>query len=172
LCAFFPFRVKALIAVPKSEIDERQAQYQRAKKTAKKRSVFFSSFINISFLICCSAAIAPSLITTIRAQQTCVGIEGRATTAEGWMIPMVKIRLLNKNTKQSTNVETKENGQYTACLAPGLYDVTAMAPGFKTAKRKAIKVENAVKSIIDFPMKRGAPTTSHERNGQSSILLP
>jgi len=30
---------KQLIAVPKSEIDKREAEYQRAKKAAKKRKV-------------------------------------------------------------------------------------------------------------------------------------
>jgi hypothetical protein len=30
---------KALIAVPKSEIDKREAEYQRHKKAAKKRKV-------------------------------------------------------------------------------------------------------------------------------------
>jgi hypothetical protein len=30
---------KALIAVPKSEIDKREAEYQRAKKSTKKRKV-------------------------------------------------------------------------------------------------------------------------------------
>ncbi len=30
---------KALIAVPKSEIDKREAEYQRAKKTHKKKRV-------------------------------------------------------------------------------------------------------------------------------------
>ena len=30
---------KQLISVPKSEIDKREAEYQRAKKTGKKKSV-------------------------------------------------------------------------------------------------------------------------------------
>jgi hypothetical protein len=35
--ARFEKLAKALIAVPKSEIDKRQAEYERAKKAAKKR---------------------------------------------------------------------------------------------------------------------------------------
>lgn len=97
----------------------------------------------------------------VMAQRKCGGIEGRVTTPEGWVIPMAKIRLSNRDTKQSTNVETKEDGEYAACLSPGTYDVIVITPGFKTSKRKAIKIENGVRSIIDFPLKRGGARTSH-----------
>ena len=73
----------------------------------------------------------------------------------------VAITLLNKVTKQSTKVETDESGEYSACLSPGSYDVVASALGFKSGKRKSIKVERSGKSIIDFPIKRGKPVTSH-----------
>lgn len=119
------------------------------------------SFLNVIVLICSSAVITPWLHTPASAQQTCGGIEGRVTTPEGWVIPGAKVELLNKETKQSTNVATEDKGEYSACLSAGLYDVTVTSPGFKTAKRKAIRVENAIRSIIDFPMKRGAAKPSH-----------
>ena len=97
----------------------------------------------------------------VMAQTRCGGIEGRVTTPEGWVIPGAKIQLLNRDSKQSANVETKGSGEYAACLSPGTYDVIVVTPGFKTAKRKAIKVEKDGKSIIDFPMKRGGAQTSH-----------
>ena len=100
-------------------------------------------------------------IVAAMAQGRCGGIDGRVTTPEGWLIPMAKIILVKRETKQTTNVQTEENGQYATCLSPGTYNVTVIAPGFKTAKRKAVTVENAIKSIIDFPMKRGGPRTSY-----------
>ena len=69
----------------------------------------------------------------------------------------VSIRLVNKATKQSTRVQTNGEGEYTICLAAGIYDVFADAEGFKPAKRKSIKVETSAKSTIDFMMKRGKP---------------
>ena len=113
--------------------------------------------------VCCFATLAIPLSRTVvvtTAQATCGGIDGRVTTSEGWLIPAARISFFNKDTKQTTSVQTREDGQYTACLANGSYDVTATAPGFKTAKRKAVKVEAAVKSIIDFPMRRGKPVIS------------
>ena len=123
----------------------------------------FRIVITIGVLTCGLATILLQFNRTIAvmAQPTCGGIEGRVTTPEGWVIPMAKINLLNRDSKQSTNVQTEENGQYAACLSPGTYDVIVVTPGFKTAKRKAVKVENGVKSIIDFPMKRGGARTSH-----------
>ena len=116
-----------------------------------------------ALLFCCFAAVLvwslpwPSAV----AQKSCGGIEGRVTTEEGWMIPNVRIRLLDRATKQSTNVESDGEGVYTACLSPSKYDVFADAMGFKRAKRKSIKVEASSKSVIDFVMKRGKPITSH-----------
>jgi hypothetical protein len=124
---------------------------------------WFRMLLTIAFLTFCLATIQLRFnrTTAVMAQATCAGIEGRVTTPEGWVIPMAKVRLLNRDAKQSTNVQTEENGQYAACLSPGTYDVIVITPGFKTAKRKAVKVEASGKSIIDFPMKRGGARTSH-----------
>lgn len=115
------------------------------------------------FLFCCFPAVLlwSFAWSSAVAQKSCGGIEGRVTSEEGWMIPNVKIRFLERASKQSTNVESNGEGVYTACLSPGRYDVLADAMGFKPAKRKSIKVEMSSKNIIDFVMKRGKPITSH-----------
>jgi len=100
-------------------------------------------------------------LSSVKAQNACASIDGRVTTPEGWVIPGATISLLNKATKQSTKVETDGSGGYASCLSLGSYDVVASALGFKTGKRKSINVEVSGKSIIDFPMKRGKPVTSH-----------
>jgi hypothetical protein len=95
----------------------------------------------------------------ISSQRDCDGIRGRVTTPEGWLIPRAKVKLLNNNTKQTTNTETDESGDYRVCLAVGTYDITATSIGFKTAKRKAVRFETSGSITIDFPLKRGKPVT-------------
>ena len=62
--------------------------------------------------------------------------------------------------KKSTKVESNEDGLYEACLSAGMYDVNVEALGFKSAKRKGIKVNYGERNVIDFPLKRGRPVTS------------
>jgi hypothetical protein len=96
----------------------------------------------------------------VTAQKTCGGIEGRAMSPQGWVIPKAKIRLVNKATKQTTNVETDNSGEYTVCLSSGAYDVFANALGYKPAKGKSIEVDASSKYIIDFVMEQDG-TVSH-----------
>src|SRR5690349_11603787 len=101
-------------------------------------------------LLVCGCFIAVAFVffatSAVMAQQTCGGIEGRATSPQGWVIPKATIRLVNKTTKQTTSVETDNSGGYTVCLSPGTYDVLANALGYKPAKRKSIKVDAASKA--------------------------
>jgi len=60
--------------------------------------------------------------------------------------------MVNKATKQTTNVETDDSGDYTICLSPGTYDVLANSLGYKPAKRKSINIDAASKAMIDFVM--------------------
>ena len=74
---------------------------------------------------------------------------------------MAKIFFINKDTKKTSSAESNEQGLYEACLPAGVYDVTVNALGFKSAKRKDIKVNHGERNVIDFPLKRGGPQTSH-----------
>ena len=120
-------------------------------------------FITIGLVAawCTTIAVPLDRTAVVMAQAKCGGIEGRLTTPEGWIIPMARIYFFNKETRKTTNVDSDQEGLYSACLSRGTYDVTVDAPGFKLAKRKRILVEDRIKSIIDFPLKRGRPQTSH-----------
>ena len=110
------------------------------------RSPMRASIVTVLIILALTAA-------TARVQKTCGGIEGRATCVEGVLIPKTSIRITNKSTKQTTSVETGEDGGYTICLAPGRYDLQAIALGYKSVKRKSINVDASSKAIIDFVMK-------------------
>ena len=115
-------------------------------------------FPRIPLLCWCLVALA--LLSFARhpamAQETCSGIEGRATSIEGRIIPRATILLLNKATKQTTRVETDDAGNYKACLSAGTYDVLASSLGYKPAKRKRVKVGSSSRAMIDFAMKHDA----------------
>ena len=113
------------------------------------------SFIRSVFWSSCLIAVALYSVPTPKAmaQSKCGGIDGRVTSVEGWVIPKASVRFLKKSTKNSTNVESDANGEYSACLSPGVYDVFAKALGYKPAKRKSIKVDASAKNLIDFVMK-------------------
>jgi hypothetical protein len=109
------------------------------------------------FVVCFFALLLSCLAQLpATAQNTYGGIEGRATSIEGWVIPKVTIRLLNKATKQTATVETDASGNYTACLPVGTDDVLASTLGYKQSKRKSIKVDASSKALIDFVMKHDA----------------
>ena len=108
-------------------------------------------------LICCwclAVAVLPFVALRAEAQKTCGGIEGRATSPQGWLIPKATILFVNKSSKQKTSVETDERGEYTICLSAGMYDVIANAIGYKSVRRKAIQVDESSKATIDFVLKQ------------------
>lgn len=78
------------------------------------------------------------------------GIAGRLTDPNGALIVGATVRLVSRITKRLVSVTTSDNGEYTADLEPGLYDVEADAPGFKKARRKSIPVQTEARSFVDF----------------------
>ncbi len=86
------------------------------------------------------------------AQTKCGGIEGRVTSSEGWVIPKASIQMIRKDVEKGVTVETDDLGEYSSCLSPGIYEVFAKAPGYKSRKRSKIKVDDSSKAIIDFVM--------------------
>lgn len=86
------------------------------------------------------------------AQIKCGGIEGRVTSLEGWVIPKASIRIISKDVEKLVTVETNDLGEYSSCLSPGIYEVFAKAPGYKSKKRSKIKVDESSKALIDFVM--------------------
>jgi hypothetical protein len=81
-----------------------------------------------------------------------MGIEGRTTGIQGWIIVDATIRLINRKTKQTTDVKTDDNGEYLACLSSGTYDVIGNALGYKPARRRSIKVVSPGRNVVDIVM--------------------
>jgi hypothetical protein len=109
---------------------------------------------------CFALLVLPFTISGVAAQSTCGGIKGRVTSPQGWVIPKATILLINKRSKQTINVETDENGEYTICLSAGMYDVLATAAGYKRGKRKSIQVDESSKATIDLVLKQNGTVMS------------
>jgi hypothetical protein len=80
------------------------------------------------------------------------GIEGRTTGIQGWLIVDATVRIINRKTKETADFKSDANGEYLACLPAGTYDVIANALGYKTARRKSIKVESPGRNVVDIVM--------------------
>lgn len=91
-------------------------------------------------------------VTPASAQITCGGIVGRVTSVDGWIIPAATIRLRDKSTKLITTTQSNADGEYTICLLAGTYDVFSDSPGYKSIKRKSVKVDSTAKNVIDLVM--------------------
>ena len=107
----------------------------------------------IVFLIlgCCLVALARGQTAT-KPDRCATGVEGRTTSIQGWIIVDATVRLIDRKTKQTTDVKTDANGEYLACLSPGTYDVVANALGYKPARRKSIKVVSPGRNVVDIVM--------------------
>jgi|GEM_PF-2064586 hypothetical protein len=102
----------------------------------------------------CSLAVVPnaSSQTSTKQDRCATGIEGRTTGIQGWIIVDATVHLIDRKTKQATDVKTGDNGEYLACLASGTYDVIANAAGYKPARRKSIKVVSLGRNVVDIVM--------------------
>ena len=91
------------------------------------RAAFF-----VAVFVIASFVIAP-------AQSNQGRIVGRVTDATGAIVPGATVLILNTETGIKRELETNSAGEYVAPnLNPGMYDVTASAPTFKTFRAAAV----------------------------------
>ena len=73
--------------------------------------------------------------------QTAGVIVGRVTDPSGAQVPSAKIELVNQNTVIKANTTASNQGEYVLSrVAPGTYQLSVSAPGFKTTVRNDIPI--------------------------------
>jgi hypothetical protein len=82
------------------------------------------------------------------------GISGRITDPNGALIIGAKITIVGRSSQATVVKNSNAKGQYAADLDPDTYDVTATAPGFKTATRSTGVVRGS-RSYMDFVLYPG-----------------
>ena len=86
-------------------------------------------------------------------------ISGRITDPNGAVVVAAKITIVGRSSHTTVVKRSDTKGQYVADLEPDTYDVTAAAPGFKTATRST-GVLRGSRSYMDFVLYPGDPVNS------------
>jgi hypothetical protein len=87
------------------------------------------------------------------------------------VIPGAKVEALNVATNVSVTAVTNEAGNYDIpYLLPGLYRLTAEAPGFKRTVRDGIELRVADRLVVDLRLEVGAVTESVEVVAETPLL--
>jgi iron complex outermembrane receptor protein len=88
--------------------------------------------------------------------QAPVALQGSVADAKGGLIAHANVRVLNEATGKSTNLTADAMGNFTINVQPGLYDVTASAPGFASMTKKAVPVQEGQAANLAMSLQIGA----------------
>src|SRR6266851_6439071 len=109
--------------------------------------------VAVSALVILAVTIAAS---PANAQASGATLPGTITDPTGAAIAGAKISIANKATGVNRDVTTDSAGFYSAPnLLPGLYDVTASASGFSTAKQADLTLTVGAQQTLNLPLKIG-----------------
>jgi hypothetical protein len=117
-----------------------------------KRTVFLARWV-VLFLAIAAPFVAWGQFST--------GITGLVTDATGAVIPKAIVTAHNELTNVDINTATTSSGDFTfTSLKPGLYDISATAPGFETARETGIHLQLEATLTVKLTLKPGAVTES------------
>jgi hypothetical protein len=103
------------------------------------------------------------LQTVLQAQQ----FTGRVTDPTGAAVPKAKVTVLNQATNVVSSTTTTGDGDYTVpYLKPGLYSVTASAPGFNIETKTGVTLQVSQTLSLDFELKIGSVALTLSVSGE------
>ena len=110
-------------------------------------------------------------VTAMAVGQTSEGrILGTVSDPTGAVIPGAKISITNIKTEMTRQLVTTSDGTYVAPnLEPGMYTVTAEAPGFKKAVSTQFALEVSRDARIDMKLQTGAITEILQVSAEGSL---
>jgi len=98
-------------------------------------------------------------------------VSGVVLDTSGAVIAGASVTLTNTATGVTTPTNTNNEGLYTfPYVQPGVYDVTASAPGFETVKRPGVTVNVTERVQISFDLKIGNVKQTVEVTGAAPML--
>jgi Carboxypeptidase regulatory-like domain/TonB dependent receptor len=98
-------------------------------------------------------------------------IVGRVTDPTGAIVPAASVVIRNTETGIKRELQTNSAGEYVAPnLSPGMYDITASAPTFKTFQRRGIRLEVASNVAVDFQLTPGQISEVMEVSGEQPAI--
>ncbi|MGA3372503.1 MAG: TonB-dependent receptor [Terracidiphilus sp.] len=110
---------------------------------------------------------APSIL----AQETTGGIQGTVKDPSGAVVPHAQVVITGTALVGSKQVVTDSSGYYRfANLPPGVYIITATAPGFETLKREGLVIEVGHLPTVELTLKVGEVKTVVEVSTEGPVI--
>jgi hypothetical protein len=119
------------------------------------------------------AALPAALLAAVAfAQEANQGsITGSVRDQSDAVIPSASVTATSRATGQSRSLATGADGSFTmVALQPGVYDVKAAAPGFKTVEQRDILLNVGASVRVNFNMEVGAVTETVTVEGVAPVL--
>jgi hypothetical protein len=115
--------------------------------------------------------LAVGFADSVAAQSNEGRILGTVTDSQGKVVVGAKIVITNSGTGATRNLESNGAGNFTApALQPGLYTVTAEAPGFKKVEHSNIRLEVGNDVRADFQLAPGAVSETVEVTSEVPLI--
>src|SRR5213593_5002846 len=126
--------------------------------------MFFRSMVSSSVLFV-------TLISPLGAQAPSGEISGVLSDPTAAVVPGVTITLINPSTNAVRSVPTNEAGLYVIrAIPPGVYNLKAELPGFRTVERRNIEVQVGSSNRIDVTLEIGEVNSIVEVSGGAPVL--
>jgi hypothetical protein len=127
---------------------------------------------HIFILFCLVAAVA----CISASGQTSTGITGNISDQTGAVIPKASVVAHNESTGQDATAISTDTGDFTfPSLLPGVYDVSATAPGFDTSIKVGVRLHVAAVATVKLVLKPGSASESvtvHADEAQLDLTHP
>ena len=105
------------------------------------------------------------------AQESRGTITGRVIDSSGAVVAGADVRVKNTETGAVVAAKTNDSGNYNVpYLVPGIYDMAAEAPGFKTTNRPGIQVRVSDVLTVELKLEVGNTSESVEVTGGAPLL--
>jgi hypothetical protein len=133
------------------------------------RSEFARKFVCFAAIF--GALLGFTLPACISAQMVGATVSGTVVDASGAVVPNVTIVAKNVATGGTANAVTNGVGVFDAPnLQPGIYDISASAPGFSTLVRKGITLTVGQELVLNLTVQVGNTSTQIEVNTEAPTV--
>jgi len=113
------------------------------------------------FLARCVVLFLAIAVPYVAWAQFSTGVTGRVADTTGAVIPKAAVTAHNELTNEDIKTVTSSSGDFTfTSLKPGLYDISATAPGFDTARETGIHLQLEATVTVKLTLKPGAAIES------------
>src|SRR5215471_19127670 len=118
-----------------------------------------------------SPLILIGLLLTAYAQEFRATVNGRVIDPSKAVIPNATVTVRNVETNETATVTTNSEGNYTVSfLKPGVYSITAEAPGFKKYTRDRQELQVSQTATIDMQLEVGATSEAVTVTSEAPLL--